>query len=194
MDAFRYFLLREMGFGNDATFSEDALVTRINADLANNLGNLISRTLAMQDRYFEGAVQDAGEPTGDDRELAATFATAIEEVPAFTEQLAFHRALESLWRAIDQANKFIVTTAPFKLAKDDATKPRAGAVLRQLLEGLFVTAVLLYPFLPETSARLLGLLGKPVDSTLDGWRWGEAFAAGDRVGKPEIFFPRIETE
>ena len=194
MDAFRYFLLREMAFGHDATFSEDALVTRINADLANNLGNLISRTLAMQDRYFGGVVQDAGEPTDDDRELATTFATAIREVPAFTEQLAFHRALESLWRAIDQANKFIVTTAPFKLAKDDATKPRAGAVLRQLLEGLFVTAVLLHPFLPDTSARLLASLGKPADATLEGWRWGDTFAAGHRVGKAEIFFPRIETE
>jgi methionyl-tRNA synthetase len=194
MDAFRYFLLREMAFGQDATFSEDAFITRVNADLANNLGNLISRTLAMQQRYFEGVVQDAGDLTDDDRQLAETFAAAVREVPEHTEQLAFHRALESLWRAVDAANKYIVTTAPFKLAKDEATKPRAGAVLRHLLEGLYVTAVLLRPFLPETSARLLALLGQPDDASLrEPLAWGSALAAGLTVGKPEILFPRIET-
>src|SRR4029079_1701351 len=103
MDAFRYFLLREMAFGQDATFSEDAFVTRVNADLANNLGNLVSRTLAMQQRYFAGAVQPLGEPTADDRGLIAAFAAARQEMPQFTAQLAFHRALEALWRAIDHA-------------------------------------------------------------------------------------------
>ena len=194
MDAFRYFLLREMAFGQDATFTEDALVTRINADLANNLGNLISRTLAMQDRYFGGVVQEIGEKTPDDSELAAVFAEAVDEVRSFTEQLAFHRALEALWRAIDQANRYVVATAPFKLAKDESTLPRAGAVLHHLLEGLFVAAVLLQPFLPETAERMLGLLAKPADSSLDGWSWGEALPAGHRVEKPQILFPRIETD
>src|SRR5258706_3484153 len=122
MDAFRYFLLREMAFGQDATFSEDAFVTRVNADLANGIGNLVSRTLAMQQRYFGGAVQPLGEWTAEDRELAAAFAAARNEVRAFTEQLAFHRALEALWRAIDQANKYITTTSPFTLAKAPDTK------------------------------------------------------------------------
>jgi methionyl-tRNA synthetase len=195
MDAFRYFLLREMAFGQDATFNEDAFVTRVNADLANNLGNLISRTLAMQQRYFDGVVQEPGDLTDDDRRLAEAFTTAAREVTEQTEQLAFHRALEALWRAIDAANKYIVTTAPFKLAKDDATKPRAGAVLRHLLEGLYVTAVLLRPFLPDTSARLLGLLGAPDDAGLhEPLAWGAALTAGSVVGKAEIFFPRIETD
>jgi hypothetical protein len=98
MDAFRYFLLREMAFGQDASFSEDAFITRVNADLANNLGNLVSRTLAMQQRYFAGVVQPLGSPADDDRALAEAFRGARRVVAAFTAQLAFHRALEALWR------------------------------------------------------------------------------------------------
>jgi methionyl-tRNA synthetase len=192
MDAFRYFLLREMSFGQDATFSEDAFVTRVNADLANNLGNLISRTLAMQQRYFAGRVQPAGETAPEDHELANAFATARDDMPGLVAQLQFHRALEVLWRAIDAANKYIVTTAPFTLAKNDATKPRAGAVLHQLLEGLYATAVLLKPFLPETSARLFGLLNQPSVDALPPW--GIAMPDGHLTNKPEILFPRIETE
>jgi methionyl-tRNA synthetase len=195
MDAFRYFLLREMAFGQDATFSEDAFITRVNADLANNLGNLVSRTLAMQQRYFAGAVQPLGELTADDRGLIAAFAAARQEMPQFTAQLAFHRALEALWRAIDHANKYIVTTSPFTLVKDPASQPRAGAVLHHLLEGLFVTAVLLRPFLPETSARMLAMLGLPVDVIMpDEWQWGAALPEGHTTRKPEMLFPRIETD
>lgn len=192
MDAFRYFLLREMAFGQDATFSEDAFVTRVNADLANNLGNLISRTLAMQQRYFQGAVQPCGEWTDDDRGLAAAFAAAGAEMPGHVAQLAFHRALEALWRAIDAANKYIVTTAPFTLAKQPATLPRAGAVLHHLLEGLVAAAVALAPFLPETSTRLLALLDLPADAARRPW--GERVPDGHVTLKPEILFPRIETE
>lgn len=194
MDAFRYFLLREMAFGQDATFSEDAFVTRVNADLANNLGNLVSRTLAMQQRYFQGVTQPLGEWTAEDRDLAAAFATAIAEMPGHMEQLAFHRTLESLWRAIDAANKYIVTTAPFTLAKTPATLPRAGAVLHHLLEALFATAVHLRPFLPETSTRILALLDRPADARLPegtDW-WGTTVPDGHVTRRPEILFPRIE--
>ena len=196
MDSFRYFLLREMAFGQDATFSTDALITRVNADLANNLGNLISRTLAMQKRYFDGEVQELTTPwSTEDQELMAAHERALEEVPAHVEQLAFHRALESTWRAIDRANKYVVETAPFRLMKDDATKRRAGAILHHLLEGLYVTAFLLEPFLPETAARILTLLGLPADSKVDeAWQWGNAVPAGHRVGPPEALFPRIENE
>lgn len=194
MDAFRYFLLREMAFGQDATFSEDAFITRVNADLANNLGNLVSRTLAMQQRYFQGAAQPLGDWAPEDRELAAAFAVAIADMPGHMEQLAFHRTLEALWRAIDAANKYIVTTAPFTLAKDPATLPRAGAVLHHLLEALFATAVLLRPFLPETSARMLALLDRPADARLpagDAW-WGTVIPDGHVTQKPVILFPRID--
>jgi methionyl-tRNA synthetase len=194
MDAFRYFLLREMAFGQDATFSEDAFITRVNADLANNLGNLVSRTLAMQQRYFAGAVQPLGTWTDEDRGLVEAFRRAADEVASHMEELAFHRALEALWRATDHANKYIVTTSPFTLAKDPATQPRAGAVLHHLLEGLFVTAVSLRPFLPESSARILTMLDLPADAELAAdWQWGTALRDGHVTGKPEILFPRIET-
>jgi methionyl-tRNA synthetase len=195
MDAFRYFLLREMAFGQDAVFSEDAFITRVNADLANNLGNLVSRTLAMQQRYFHGVVQPLGELTAEDRELVAAFEAAYREVPALTAELAFHRALEALWRAIDHANKYIVVTEPFKLAKDTATRPRTGSILHHLLECLRVTALLLSWSLPETSMRMFELLQLEAPATLaEDVHWGRHFGPGHAVGAPVALFPRIETD
>lgn len=195
MDALRYFLLREMAFGQDAIFSEDAFVTRVNADLANNLGNLVSRTLSMQQRYFEGVVQPLGAPTADDEALQAAFTGALGEVPRLTDELAFHRALEALWRAIDQANKYIVVTAPFTLAKDPAQRPRVGSILHHLVEGLRATAVLLAWALPETSARIFELLGiAPIAHLPSSLSWGRNFPPGHRTQPSVVLFPRIETE
>jgi methionyl-tRNA synthetase len=113
----------------------------------------------------------------------------------FTEQLAFHRALEALWRAIDHANRYITVTAPFTLAKDPGTKGRAGAVLHHLLEGLLVTAVLLRPFLPDTSARIFAMLNQPDLAALPkDWAWGSAFPVGHHTRRPEMLFPRIELD
>jgi methionyl-tRNA synthetase len=193
MDAFRYYLLREMAFGQDAEFSEDALVTRLNADLANGLGNLASRVLAMQQRYFGGTVQ-ARAPESIDAALAAAFATARAEIDVHTAELAFHRALEALWRALDHANKYVVETAPFTLAKDKSRLPRVGAILHELSEALRVSAQLAEPFLPETARRLVGLLGLPAERLGDlELAWGAAFAGGHRTQPPEPLFPRIET-
>jgi methionyl-tRNA synthetase len=190
----RYYLLREMAFGQDAEFSEDALVTRLNADLANGLGNLASRVLAMQQRYFAGAVQPlpaAPEPV--DLALREAFATARREFDAHVAELGFHRGLEALWRALDHANKYVVETAPFKLAKDKAALPRVGAILHELCEALRVTAQLVAPVLPETAVRLVRLLGLP-DAAVDrlDLPWGGAFGAGHATLPPETLFPRIE--
>ncbi|MFQ5667193.1 MAG: methionine--tRNA ligase [Candidatus Binatia bacterium] len=194
MDALRYFLLREMAFGQDAVFSEDAFIVRVNADLANNLGNLVSRTLSMQQRYFDGVVQPLGSFTTEDRELVAAFADAYEAVPRLTEDFAFHRALEALWRAIDHANKYVVVTAPFTLAKDPARRARAGAILHHLLETLRTTALLLLWFLPETSARIFDLLGVQPATPLPGdLAWGTHFPIGCRTQPSTVLFPRIET-
>lgn len=194
MDALRYFVLREMAFGQDATFTENAFVTRINADLANNLGNLVSRTLAMQQRYFAGAVQPLTTLTADDRELIAAFTAAYRDVPQLTEDLAFHRALEALWRAIDQANKYVVVTAPFTLAKDPAQRPRVGAILHHLLEALRTAALLLIWSLPETSARIFDLLGLQAPESFPiELEWGTHFTAGQHTRPPVALFPRIET-
>lgn len=193
MDAFRYFLLREMAFGQDAVFSEDAFVTRINADLSNNLGNLVSRTLSMQQRYFQGVVQELGELAEEDRALVAAFHAAREQMPSLIADLAFHKALEVLWRAIDQANKYVVETAPFRLAREEHSRPRAGAILHHLLEALALTSVLLRPFMPETAARMLRLLALPEDwSPGQAWQWGRSLPAGHVTRAPEILFPRIE--
>jgi methionyl-tRNA synthetase len=192
-DVFRYFLLREMAFGQDADFSESALVTRLNADLANGLGNLASRVLAMQQRYFEGVVQPLA-PTPPDLELREAFAVARREFDAQVAQVAFHRGLEAVWRALDHANKYVTDTAPFRLAKDEAQRPRVGAILHELCEALRVTAQLVAPILPETARRLFAQLGLDESdlSRLDR-PWGDALAPGHRTQSPEALFPRIDT-
>ena len=192
MDAFRYFLLREMAFGHDAEFSEPALVTRLNADLANGLGNLASRVLAMQQRYFEGAVQPL-DPGAAELALRAAFAEARRDFDHHVSQLAFHRGLEAVWRALDHANKYVTDTAPFRLAKDPAQRPRVGAILHELCEVLRVSAQLLAPVLPETAHRLMQQLGLSDTVLTDLDRpWGTSFPPGHRTLAPEALFPRIE--
>jgi methionyl-tRNA synthetase len=194
MDAVRYFLLREMAFGSDADFSEQALITRINADLANGLGNLASRTLAMMHKYFAGVVQPLEPRSAEDDELAAAFARARTELDAHVDALAFHRGLEAVWRALDAANKYIVATAPFTLAKDPAQLPRVGAILHGCLESLRVSAQLLAPFLPDTAQRLMVALALDEQRFADlDLPWGAAFAVGHQIGEPVSLFPRIES-
>jgi methionyl-tRNA synthetase len=194
MDAFRYVLLRESVFGLDADFREEALVTRINADLANNLGNLVSRTLAMQQRYFGGVVQPRTDIRPEDAALACAYEDAAREVDEQVRALMLSRALEAIWRATDHANKYIVETAPFTLAKDPGARPRVGTILHNLLEALRVTAQLAAPFLPETTARMATLLALPAGALdLPGPAWGETFAPGHAVQQPVVLFPRIET-
>src|SRR5262245_1669602 len=135
MDAFRYFLLREMAFGQDAKFSEEALVTRINADLANNLGNFVSRVLTMQQKYFDGVVQPLSSSwSKEDIELRDNVNRAKFDSQQFTKDLQFHRALESIWWALDQANRYVVQTAPFTMIKDPSKQARVGEVMHHMLE------------------------------------------------------------
>jgi methionyl-tRNA synthetase len=196
LDGFRYFLLREMAFGQDAAFTEDAFVTRFNADLSNGLGNLTSRVLSMQQRYFEGRVQPVGgKLAADERKVRDAFFMAEERMKAHVERLAFHLALEEIWSAIGACDKYIVETAPFKLWKDEAARPRVGAILHVLADALRHAARLIAPFLPETSARIAGLLGcEPGRLCEPAGEWGETFAPGHQLGAPEPLFPRIEVE
>jgi len=192
MDAFRYFLLRESVFGLDADFREEALVARLNADLANGLGNLVSRTLSMQSRYFQGRVQPLDRSGPEDALLEEAFERSRQEVEEQVAELMLSRALEAVWRALDRANKYIVETAPFSLAKNESSLPRVGAILHRLLECLRVSAELLWPFMPETAERIWALLGlERSQLRLPGARWGQAFGSGHRVGKPVSLFPRI---
>jgi methionyl-tRNA synthetase len=194
MDAFRHFLLRDMVFGQDAVFSEEALIARVNADLANNLGNLVSRALAMQQRYFQGAVQPLGAAWSHvDEELRDAYATAGQQLRRHMESLHCHRALEAVWAAIDHTNRYIVQTAPFTLAKDPEQRGRVGEILHHLLEGLRTLARLLSPFLPDTAAELRDLLNLSQSTAKPDAPWGACFTAGHTVKPPKVLFPRIET-
>jgi methionyl-tRNA synthetase len=193
MDAFRYFLLREMAFGQDAKFSEEALVTRINADLANNLGNFVSRVLAMQQKYFDGVVQPLGASWAkEDGDLRDNVNRAVFDSGMFTKDLQFHRALESLWWALDQANRYVVQTAPFTLVKNESNKPRVGEVLHHLLEVVRILARVLTPFMPDTALDLRQLLA--IDDEGLKKPWGGGFIAGHKVNPPKVLFPRIDAE
>jgi methionyl-tRNA synthetase len=193
MDAFRYFVLRESVFGQDADFRRDNLTARYNADLANNLGNFVSRVLAMQQKYFAGIVQPLSTNwSKEDRELRDNVNRADFDSQKFTEELQFHRALESIWWALDQANRYVVQMAPFTLIKDPGKQARVGEVLHHLLEVIRTLARVLAPFMPDSAAELRTLLA--IDGTALSVPWGEGFAPGHKVNGAKNLFPRIETD
>jgi methionyl-tRNA synthetase len=195
MDAFRYFVLRESVFGQDADFRRDNLTARYNADLANNLGNLVSRVLAMQQKYFAGAVQPlSADWAAQDNELRNKFAQAEAELDGFMAELQFHRALEAIWSALDHANRYIVQTAPFTMIKDPAKQSRVGEILHHLLEVIRTLSRLLAPFMPDTANELRGLLALPDDKTALRAPWGQGFQPGHKISGPKVLFPRIETD
>ncbi len=191
-DVLRYFVMRETVYGLDGDFSEERLVQRYNADLANDLGNLVSRVLAMAQRYFAGEV--TAEPmvkrTKAEERLADSFAHVDGDIGKMIDQLQFNRALERLWVRLDVANLYIVETSPFTLAKDPAQKPRVAELLANLLESLRVIADVLEPFMPVTARRVAEMLN--VDDELLRAPFGKGLRPGHRVNPPVALFPRIE--
>ncbi|MBI5966920.1 MAG: methionine--tRNA ligase [Deltaproteobacteria bacterium] len=194
LDAFRYFLLREMTFGLDSNFSETALVGRINADLANDLGNLVSRTLAMVERFLKGEILTPGALEEKDRQLQASALHLAREVERLFGELGFHRLLISTWELINQANKYIDEMAPWALAKDPEKVERLNTVLYQLLEVLRFVSVLISPFMPQTAEKIqaqLGITNLGSQNLASLKEWG-GLAPGGRVRKGEALFPRVE--
>ena len=196
-DALRFFILREFTYGLDGDFSEERVIDRYNSDLANDLGNLTSRVLSMAARYSQGAITaaPAGAAAGAgsdplDVTLAETFASVPARVAPLVEELAFNRALEAIWQALDAANKYIVATSPFTLAKDPANGPRVAQILANLVEGLRVVADTLEPFMPVASKKILGLLN--VDEKLARAPYGDGIKPGHRVNPTTPLFPRID--
>ncbi len=199
LDAFRFFLMREMAFGLDANFSEDALVNRINSDLANDLGNLFSRVLAMSHKYLGGTVP-AVEP-GVERELDLGLwgeaSRAIDAYEPAMAEMAFHKGLAAAWELVRFMNKAVDLSAPWELAKRKSRLPHLEAVLYQFLEGLRIISGLLYPVMPETAATMQRYLGldpeaDPPFYLLDRLRTWGVLPAGTRLPKSRALFPRIE--
>lgn len=193
VDAIRYFLLRDIPFGSDGTFSNEALITRINSDLANDLGNLVSRTVAMVGKYFGGTIpaeRMAGE--FDDDLIALAMATKAK-VEAYADEMQFSQALTELWALISRTNKYIDETAPWVLAKDEANRARLAAVMYNLCEAIRIISILVSPFLPHTAPKIQAQLGAPADvlSWEQAGEWG-LLPDGFSVQKGEIIFPRID--
>ena len=194
-ESFRYFLLREMVFGQDSNFTEELLVARINADLANNLGNLVSRTLNMTGRFADGAVPPAGEPEAPEREVMESAARVTAEVDGHVRALRPQRALESIMGLVDATNRYLELREPWKAAKDPARANGVPTTLHTCCEALRITAVLLSAFLPKTSEEILSRLGlegefeRTTLPELADWG-GVVVGAPTRKGKP--LFPRVE--
>lgn len=195
VDAIRYFLLREVPFGSDGVFSNEALINRINSDLANDLGNLVSRTVAMIEKYFEGVIpsdQTAGEF---DDDLKNTVMETPKKVEELLDELQFSLALAEIWKTISRTNKYIDETMPWVLAKDPENRGRLAAVLYNLAESIRIISVLIQPFMPETPRKIWHQLGIAEDEKFTSWEstrnWG-LYANGSRVNKGEVIFPRID--
>jgi methionyl-tRNA synthetase len=196
LDAFRYCLLREMAFGLDSNFSETALVGRINADLANDLGNLVSRTLAMVERFRGGIIPRSGGLKNKDAELKDLALKIAREAEPMIGELGFHKFLISTWELINLANRYIDGMAPWALAKDPQKAERLDTVLYQLLEVLRYVAVLISPFMPQTAEKIQAYLGisDPGRQNLASLEeWG-GLKPGGQVRKGESLFPRVEEE
>jgi methionyl-tRNA synthetase len=193
-DVLRYFVLRDAVYGLDVDFSDEKLVERYNADLANDLGNLTSRVLAMAARYFNGDVTaDPAWPEDVDLRFYAlgSFDSLQGTVSDAVDHLAFQLALREIWLALGAANRYIVETQPFALAKDPTKMPRVAQILANLLEVLRVVGDTLEPFMPVTSRKMLDLLSV-VDEATARAPFGHGIKRGHRVKPPVALFPRIE--
>lgn len=192
-DAVRYFLLREIPFGSDGEYTNERLLTRINSDLANDLGNLVSRTTAMIVQYFGGELPARGDAEGPDGELIAAAEGAFEKVKSAMERLNAPEALSEIFAVVSRANKYIDETTPWILAKDEGKRARLGTVLYNLAETVRICAVLLKPFLTKAPAAILKSLSCDENAGFDTLSFGR-LKEGTKIEKLPPVFPRIDVK
>jgi methionyl-tRNA synthetase len=193
VDAIRYFVLHEMPFANDGTITYELLIERINSELANILGNLVNRTITMVNKYFDGNILPQGELEAIDRELVELALATPVNVNAKMDDLKVADSIDEIFKLLRRSNKYIDETMPWVLGKDETKKERLGTVLYNLLESIRIAAVLLEPYLPETSEKIMSQL----NTNVKGWdslREFNGIKAGDKVGTPEILFSRIDAK
>ncbi len=191
VDAVRYFVLHEIPYANDGIISYELMMERINADLANILGNLVNRTVSMTNKYFGGEIRTPGAETEIDRDLKAVAAEAPIKAEKHMNDLHIADAIDDIFTLLRRANKYVDETEPWILGKPDGDHDRLATVLYNLLESIRIGATLLKPFMPETAEKIFAQLGIG-DQTLEDAKTFGKLAAGGKVGKPEILFARID--